>query len=96
MSFDMEFDDDLEQRRLQRLEHRYRRAQNALAGARAIYGSLRELPNASEIRLYQALQQVERAQRQLADIQFDIEFAEAQTAPPKGRAGSDHWNDGGR
>jgi chromosome segregation ATPase len=96
MSFDMEFDDDLEQRRLQRLEQRYRRAQNALAGARAVYGSLRELPHASEIRLYQALQQVERAQRQLADIQFDIEFAEAQSAPPKGRSGSDHWKDGGR
>lgn len=34
--------------------------------------------------------------RQLADIQFDIEFAEAQTAPPKGRPGGDHWKDGGR
>jgi predicted nucleic acid-binding Zn-ribbon protein len=35
MSFEMEFDDDLAQRRLQRLEHRYHHAQNALAAARA-------------------------------------------------------------
>ncbi|MGC2461730.1 MAG: hypothetical protein WA446_12285 [Steroidobacteraceae bacterium] len=77
MSFDLEFDDDLAQRRLQRLEHRYRRAQNALAGARAVYGSLRELPGASALQVHRALQQVERAQRQLADIQFDIETAEA-------------------
>ncbi len=34
MSFQMESDIDLAERRMQRLEHRFRRAQNALAGAR--------------------------------------------------------------
>jgi chromosome segregation ATPase len=77
MSFDLE-SDDFAQRRLQRLENRYRRAQNALAGARAVYGSLRELSGASELQLHQALQQVERAQRQLVDLQAAIELAEQQ------------------
>ena len=95
MSFDLEFDDDLALRRLQRLEHRYRRAQNVLAGARAAYGSLRELPGASESQLHQALLQVERAQRSLADIQFDIELAEAQASVPRPRTDHDHWNDVG-
>lgn len=93
MSFDLEFDDDLAQRRLQRLEHRYRRAQNVLAGARAVYGSLRELPATSESQLHQALQQVERAQRNLADLQFDIEVAEASASAHPGRVDRDHWND---
>jgi hypothetical protein len=95
VSFDLEFDDDLAQRRLQRLEHRFRRAQNVLAGARAAYGSLRELPVASESQLHQALLQVERAQRNLADIQFDIELAEAQASTYQGRVDHDHWNDAG-
>ena len=76
MSFDMESDDDFARRRLQRLEHRYRRAQNVLAGARAAYGSLRELPGAGELQLRQALQRVERAQELLTDIQTTIEFWE--------------------
>jgi len=96
MSFDLEFDDDLAQRRLQRLEHRLRRAQNVLAGARSAYGSLRESPAASELQLRQALLQVERAQRQLADIQFDLDFAEAQASAPRGRSDNDHWRDVGR
>lgn len=96
MSFDLEFDDDLEQRRLQRLEQRLRRAQNVLAGARGVYGSLRESPAASEVQVHQALLQVERAQRQVADIRFDLEFAEAQAAAPKGRSDTDHWRDIGR
>lgn len=95
MSFDLEFDDDLAQRRLQRLEHRYRRAQNVLAGARALYGNLRELPAASESQLHQALLQVERAQRNLADIQFDIELAEAQGSTHRRWVDRDHWNDAG-
>jgi len=78
MAFDLEYDDDFAQRRLQRLEHRYRRAQNVLAGARAVYGSLRELSGTTDLQLQQALQQVERAQRQLADIQSAIELAEDQ------------------
>jgi hypothetical protein len=78
VSFDLEFDDDLAQRRMQRLEHRYRRAQNALAGAKAIYGSLREMPGAPAHELHQALLQVQQTQRYLADLQSAIELAEAQ------------------
>lgn len=96
VSFEMEFDDDLEQCRLQRLEHRFRRAQNALAGARAVYGALRELPSASETKVHQALQQVQRSQRHLANVQFDLEIAEALAARPKGRSDTDHSHDVGR
>jgi len=92
MSFDMEFDDDLAQRRLHRLEHRCRRAQNALGGARAVYGALRELPGASALQLHQALQQVERMQQTLADIQFDIEHAEAQGEPHENRSRAARWD----
>jgi hypothetical protein len=48
MPFDLETD-DVAQRRLQRLEHRYCRAQNALAGTRAAYASLREMPGADDL-----------------------------------------------
>jgi hypothetical protein len=95
MPFEMEFDDDLAQRRLQRLEHRYRRAQHALAAARAEYGSLCQPSAASEIRLYHALQKVERAERLVADIRFDMEFLEAQAATPR-PPDNDHWRDVGR
>jgi chromosome segregation ATPase len=79
MSFDLEMDDDLAQRRLQRLEHRYRRAQNVLAGAQANYGSLREARGVGEVQLQQALRRVQRAQQELADIHSAIELAEHQT-----------------
>jgi hypothetical protein len=95
MSFEMEFDDDLAQRRLQRLEQRYRHALNALAAARAGYGSLCLSSVASEIRLHRALQKVERAERLIADIRFDIEFLEAQAATPR-PPDNDHWRDVGR
>jgi len=95
MSFEMEFDDDLAQRRLQRLENRYRRAQNALAAARAEYGELCQPSVAGEIRLYRALQKVERAERLVADIRFDMEFLEAQGATPR-PPDNDHWRDIGR
>jgi hypothetical protein len=84
MSFDLEFDDDLAQRRLKRLQHRYWRAQTALANAGAYYGSLRELPTASALQLHHASQQVERAQGELTDIQFDLDLAAA--AAEAGRA----------
>jgi hypothetical protein len=93
MSFDLEFEDDLEQRRLQRLEHRLRRAETALAGARSLYGALRELPNATELQRHRALQQVERAQRHLADIQFDLDLAEARVELRRGPVDHDFWND---
>ena len=88
MSFDLEFDDDLAQRRLQRLEHRYRRAQNVLAGSRTAYGYLRERPDATATQLHQALLQVERAQRALADLQFDMDV---NIASPRG-VDNDYWN----
>jgi hypothetical protein len=75
MSFDLDFDDDLAQRRIKRLENRQWRAQTALASARTYYGSLRELPTANALQLHYALQQVERAQRDLADIQLDLDLA---------------------
>lgn len=92
MPFDLEFDDDLAQRRLQRLEQRYRRAQNVLAGARALYGSLRETPSASECQLNAALLQVERAQRVVADLLFDLELAEAYAGAPGCRPGGERWD----
>jgi hypothetical protein len=95
MSFEMEFDDDLAQRRLQRLEHRFHHAQNALAAARAEYGLLRHPCIASEVRVHQALQKLERAERLVADIRFDIEFLEAQAAKPR-PPDNDHWRDVGR
>ena len=76
MSFDLESDMDFAERRLQRLEHRFRRAQNALAGAQAIYGALRETPSAKEHQLHHALLQVQQAQRNLADLQSAIELAD--------------------
>lgn len=95
MPFEMEFDDDLAQRRLQRLEHRFRRAQNALAAARAEYGALCQPSPASEIRLYRALQNVERAERFVADIRFDMDILEAQAATPRPPP-NDHWRNFGR
>jgi hypothetical protein len=61
---------------LQRLEYRHRRAQNALAGARAHYGALHESPEATATQLHLALRQIEEAQRYLVDLQSAIEFAE--------------------
>lgn len=78
MSFDPRSDEDFAQWRLQRLEHRYRRAQNVLTGALAVHAALRELPSVSNQKLQQALELVERAQQQLADLQIAIELAEEQ------------------
>jgi hypothetical protein len=70
--------DDFTQRRLERLQLRYRRAHFVLAGAQALYESLRVTPGAGELRLHQALQRVEQAQELLVDIQSAIEFLEDQ------------------
>jgi hypothetical protein len=96
MSFDLDFDDDLAQRRLKRLENRLWCAQTALASARTYYGSLRELPTANALQLHYALQQVERAQRDLTDIQLDLELAAAEAEqrrdrPPRGQGLSLLW-----
>jgi len=52
MSPDPHIPDDFTQRRLERLELRYRRAQFVLAGAQAVYQSLRETayPEPSRLR----------------------------------------------
>jgi hypothetical protein len=78
MSLDMQSGDDVAERRLQRLEHRFRRAQNALADARAIYRALREMPSAKAHQLQHALLQVQQAQQYLVDLQYAIELAETQ------------------
>jgi len=69
MSFDMELDEDISERRLRRLELRYRSAQSALAEARALYASTAEIPGATDLQRHQAQQRVQRAARQMLDIQ---------------------------
>lgn len=78
MLFEPESEIDFAERRMQRLEHRFRRAQNALAGARAVYGAMRESPTARAHQVHTALLQVQQAQRYLADLQSAIELAEDQ------------------
>ena len=75
-------DDDVMQRRLQRLEGRYRRAQILLAGAQAIQVSLQELPAAQERQKNVALQQVQAARQALLDIQVAIDQLEDQGSAP--------------
>ena len=76
MSFDMELDEDLSERRLRRLELRYRSAQSALAEARALYASLEEIPSATDLQRHQAQVRVQRAARQMLDIQKAIDVLE--------------------
>jgi chromosome segregation ATPase len=69
-------DQDQIQRRLQRLEHRYRRLGNLLASAQAAYASLSELPGAHSQQLDLALQRVQRTQRELLSVQNAIDGCE--------------------
>ena len=78
MTHNLQTKDDYMQRRLERLELRYRRGRFVLAGARAAYESLRETPGARELQLRHALQRVGQAQEQLVDIQSTIEYLEDQ------------------
>jgi len=71
---------DAPERRLRRLEHRYRRAQSAAAAAKALYGALREAPGATTTQLHHAARAVEEAQRYLVDIHAALEQAEDQNA----------------
>jgi hypothetical protein len=73
---DPQIQDDFTQRRLQRLELRYRRAQFVLAGAQSVYQSLCETPYADSCRLRQAQQRIEQAQEALVDVQSIIEYLE--------------------
>jgi hypothetical protein len=76
MLSDAQIPDDFMQRRLQRLELRRRRAHFVLAGALAVYESLRAMPHAQEPVLRQALQRIERAQQAQEDIQSMLEYLE--------------------
>jgi hypothetical protein len=78
MPLDQQNQDDFKQRRLQRLELRYRRAQFVLAGAQAVYDSLHAMPVVDELRLRQALQRVGQTRELLLDIQCTIEYLEDQ------------------
>lgn len=76
----LDSDDEVVQRRLQRLEGKYRRAQILLAGVQAIQASLQELPTAEERRKHAAIQQVQAARQTLLDIQTAIDQLEDQVS----------------
>lgn len=84
MSFDMELEEYVE-RRLRRLELRYRSAQSSLAEARAVYASLHEALDATDLQRHQAQLRVQRAARQLADIQSAIELVEDEGCDTRAR-----------
>lgn len=92
MPEDPAFDADLAERRLQRLERRYRRAQDILAGARAVYASLRETPGTSQARLHQAMIEEDRARRYVNDLLLDIETVEMQVDALAPGSTRDRWD----
>jgi hypothetical protein len=76
MPFDTELSEDFSERRLRRMELRFRSAQSALAEARALYASLVEVPSATDLQCHQAQQRVQRAARQMLDIQKALDSLE--------------------
>ena len=64
--------------RLQRLERRYRRIQNALVSATASHEAMREEAGSSERQLERSRLQVEALQRQLSEVLESLERAEDQ------------------
>jgi hypothetical protein len=78
MGFELEQDDDYAQRRLERLELRYRRAQFLFAGAQTQYHSLCQSLGVSQNELTQSVNRLRRAREQLEDILSAIEFVEDQ------------------
>lgn len=78
MGFELEQDDNYAQRRLERLELRYRRAQFILGGVQAQYNALRKQPGVSQSELTQSVNRLRRAREQLEDILSTIEFLEDQ------------------
>jgi hypothetical protein len=78
MGFELEQDDDYAQRRLERLELQYRRAQSNLEAMQIRYHSLRRIPGISQSELTQSINHVCRAREQLEDILSTIEFLEDQ------------------
>jgi hypothetical protein len=81
-------DPDGAELRLQRLEYRYRRAQNALTGARALYGTLRQSPESTATQLHHALRQIAEVQLYLGDLESAIDLARnASHHSPQGHYG---------
>jgi septal ring factor EnvC (AmiA/AmiB activator) len=78
MGLDLESEENYAQRRIERLEIHYQRAQCALAGAQAQYQALRKTVGASEAQLTQSINRVRRAREQLEDILSTIEFLQDQ------------------
>jgi hypothetical protein len=76
MSLDMELDQDFTERWLRRHELLYRSAQRALAEARALYAFLNETPGTNDLQRHQAQLRVQRAMRQMLDIQEAIDQLE--------------------
>jgi len=62
--------------RIQQLERRYRRVQDALTSATASHEALRDSPGSSERQLERARLQVQTLQRQLAQVLESLEKAE--------------------
>lgn len=79
MGLELEFEDDYSQRRMQRLENRYRRAQFILSGAQAQYQALSNTYGVTEAELTSARHRLKRAREQLEDILSTIEFLEDQS-----------------
>jgi hypothetical protein len=77
MGLDLESEDNYAQRRIERLEIHYQRAQYALAAAQAQYHALRKT-GAPEAQLTQTINRVRRAREQLEDILSTIEFLQDQ------------------
>ncbi len=71
---------EVAERRLERLERRYRRVQYILAGARATQRSLNELPDCDPRRRRQAQQEILGALQSLEDIQRAIDQLEERTS----------------
>jgi hypothetical protein len=74
---------EVAERRLQRLEDRYRRAQLAVAAAKARYRTLSETSAATPTQLLYAQRCVDEAHRYLIDLQTAIEYTEDVLLRPK-------------
>jgi hypothetical protein len=78
MGLDLEQEDRYAQRRMEYVEHRYRRAQFILADVHTQYQTLLNTYGATPAQLAQAGYRVRRAQEQLEDILSTLEFLEDQ------------------
>jgi len=78
MGFELEFDGDYLQRRMEHLERNYRRTRFILADAQAQYRYLSHTPGIAEPRLAESRLRVMRVRDQLEAILSAIEFIEDQ------------------